>query len=621
VRWRAVPGKNNGVALMNTMKHLVTALTVLALVAGCATDKEDIARPQQVESSPDALIDTFAGGGKADFDKLVRGEADMILSFAPSPEAAALFVDGAALEKTPIGEDALVFVVHTDNPVKYLTLEQLQGIYSGVITNWREVGGEDRAIRPFGRLPGSPIQTVMERLVTKDAEHVKAIFCERSQTDCQTDVETLRDEKYAISYTSARIAKQYPPEAHLRVLGFAFHGSEVTDENYKYYVSWPDGYGRVTEGYPFFEKIFLLTRKGALSERSRSLRDWFLGDEGQQYIENRGYERRYVKSEPFEQVIHSKDETPFNEEDPDPADTDMLLYPGTAEYSTPGGKWTPLRGRPTVIFSRAHPVIDGATAFVPLYGAAANALYRLDRKADKAAEEAYMLSARCSTTPNAYSSLIKGHVDMIFALEPSRSQIRQAAEKGISFNLTPVAREAFVFFVNEKNPVRGLGSDHVRAIYSGSINNWRETGGPDGQITPFQREADSGSQTVMEQLVMRGQTLRKPLVEEKRRHMFDIILVAADYRNWKSALGYSFRFYATEMVKKPEIRLLAIDDVAPTLNNIENGRYPFVATVYMVTARPMSKNTRKLHDWFLSKQGQQLVRDVGYAPIRATEKR
>ena len=55
----------------------------------------------------------------------------------------------------PLAWDAMVFLVHPDNKVKSLTLEQIQDIYTVEITNWKELGGNDGAIVVIGRENGS----------------------------------------------------------------------------------------------------------------------------------------------------------------------------------------------------------------------------------------------------------------------------------------------------------------------------------------------------------------------------------------------------------------------------------------------------------------------------------
>ena len=70
--------------------------------------------------------------------------------------------------------------------------------------------------------------------------------------------------------------------------------------------------------------------------------------------------------------------------------------------------------------------------------------------------------------------------------------------------MLPADGDALVFIVNPENPVKNLTSDQVRKIYTGEISNWKEVGGMDHAITPYIRNADSGSQEKMETLVMDG---------------------------------------------------------------------------------------------------------------------
>ncbi len=66
---------------------------------------------------------------------------------------------------TPIGYEAFVFFVNAGNPVKQLTIEQIQGIYSGTITDWETVGGARGRIQAFQRPENSGSQTALEQLM------------------------------------------------------------------------------------------------------------------------------------------------------------------------------------------------------------------------------------------------------------------------------------------------------------------------------------------------------------------------------------------------------------------------------------------------------------------------
>jgi phosphate transport system substrate-binding protein len=255
--------------------------------------------------------------------------------------------------------------------------------------------------------------------------------------------------------------------------------------------------------------------------------------------------------------------------------------------------------------SKDAPRLDGATAAYPVYAALAQAMYPADLISEKITN---------NKTLGAYERLIKGDTDAIFVAQASPEHARLAKEQGVDLIMTPVAREAFVFLVHKDNPVKQLSLHQIRAIYAGQITNWKEAGGSDERIVAFQRPKNSGSQTVMEVKVMQGAVMKQPLQEEVQRSMGGLIRQVASYRNHKTALGYSFRFYVTSMQNPKNLDLLSIDGIAPTVDNIRSGSYPLSVDVYMVTTQKSNASTTRLRDWILSPADQQLISDAGYVP-------
>jgi phosphate transport system substrate-binding protein len=272
------------------------------------------------------------------------------------------------------------------------------------------------------------------------------------------------------------------------------------------------------------------------------------------------------------------------------------------------------------------PRIDGATALYPLYSAFAKAVYPINYNAEDvregdievgdgaaAAQEVDNLIV-CSKTDGAYKRLIAGETDIIFVAGPSEGQLRYADEAGVEFKFTPIGREAFVFFVNAKNPINGLSINDIQRIYSGEVSDWREFGGRNSKIRAFQRPQDSGSQTALIQF-MGNILLMTPPKEDIIMGMGEMISRAASYRNYDNAIGYSFLFFAAEMARDNKIKLLALDGVAPTRENVANKTYPYADDFYAVTAGTENPNAEIFIEWILSEQGQRLVGKTGYTPI------
>ncbi len=255
------------------------------------------------------------------------------------------------------------------------------------------------------------------------------------------------------------------------------------------------------------------------------------------------------------------------------------------------------------------PSVECAYAIYPIGAAAMQAL--CPREAFEGRR-----TVRPVSSPRAYDELTWSTTPCIaLVLAPSAEQIADAKEKGVAFELTPIAKDAFVFFVPVTNPIESLTSEQVRSIYSERIKTWRELGVDlDAKLVPYQRNKGSGSQSALERL-MGDEPIMEPLKEDHLRGMGGIISEAADYRNRPGALGFSFRYYMEELVKEKNVKILKIDGVAPTVENIRSGAYPFVETAYAVTTGERKGNVRRFIDFLVSPAGRDLVERTGYVAV------
>lgn len=288
------------------------------------------------------------------------------------------------------------------------------------------------------------------------------------------------------------------------------------------------------------------------------------------------------------------------------------------------------------------PRLDGATAFYPVYAAIAENCYSglkaemekndlrfmsdfwgdniyLDIPEDKQNNSQLIRCAeliRCSQTTKAYNGLTDSKSDMVFAFEPSDAQIAYAAEKGVEFELTLIGYDAFCFFVNTQNPVNNLTLKNVQDIYSGKITNWKKVGGKNKRIFAFTRPKNSGSQTIMENTVMKDVVINTRFEAKEVATMGQIINVVDGYLNTPAAIGYTFMYYSSFMVKGESIKYLAVDGVAPTNAAVRSGAYIFSTPFYAVTAKGReTPQTLELLNWLQGAQGQSLIEKCGYVGL------
>lgn len=252
-----------------------------------------------------------------------------------------------------------------------------------------------------------------------------------------------------------------------------------------------------------------------------------------------------------------------------------------------------------------YPRIDGSTATLPLAEAF---------KANFTATDINDVEVTHSKTHNAYVNLINGDTDLILVTYPSEDELELAKQKNVELEIVPIVKEAFVFFVNKENAVENLTLEQIKQIYSGKIKNWKDVGGANTEILAFQRPENSGSQTGMLELVMKDTKMMEPKTETIAMSMADIIDVISDYNNKNTAIGYSYYYYATTMYTSDTIKLLSVDGVKPTYDNIKNGLYNIQTAYYAVIRKdePEDSNTRKLLDAMKSERGQNVAKEAGY---------
>jgi len=256
------------------------------------------------------------------------------------------------------------------------------------------------------------------------------------------------------------------------------------------------------------------------------------------------------------------------------------------------------------------PVLDGAAALVPVYAAIIDAVYPEGSVSyiggtfsdDNYYGENFAPESKMQyrNTVRGYQAVVDGTADILFCAAPSEEQRQYAADRGVELNYVPIGLEAFVFFVNEHNPVTNLTADQVRDIYGGTITNWRDVNGPNRVINPVTRLAGSGSQSAMENF-MGGREIAK---------------TKSPFAMVGGAIGFSFRYYLDGLVGNAGVKMLALNGVSPTPENIKNGSYPAVSEFYAVyRADNGNENVPLLIEWILSEEGQQLIEESGYVGV------
>ncbi len=290
--------------------------------------------------------------------------------------------------------------------------------------------------------------------------------------------------------------------------------------------------------------------------------------------------------------------TPPAEETPTPAPTPETM-------PEPEGK--------AFSFTRENmPRMDGSTSLVPLSQAAASLLLGESR-------EAVEDLVRFNRTSQSYRNLMWDQCDILIASVPSADVYTELDYNNFRYEMAPIATDALIFVVNEGNSVDSLTTEQIIGIYTGEITNWSEVGGADEPIAAFQRNSGAGSQALMEKLVMGDTPMMTPPTELMAGSMGELMEYVKSYDNSAGAIGYSVYYYANDMRMAEGLKIIAVDGVEPTDENIRDGVYPHLSNYYTVIGADEAEDSpaRIMFEWLQSAEGQRLVQSEGYVPVKS----
>jgi|HubBroStandDraft_1064217.scaffolds.fasta_scaffold02604_8 phosphate transport system substrate-binding protein len=184
---------------------------------------------------------------------------------------------------------------------------------------------------------------------------------------------------------------------------------------------------------------------------------------------------------------------------------------------------------------------------------------------------------------------------------------------------------------NQANPVRKLSTQQIQNIYTGKITNWKEVGGSNGEIVRITLNHNHGTSEVFANYfgletkengvgINLKATFRKKgetqyssstaaVIEDHRQVLAQIITTP-------NAIGYVSIGQAMQVVQSgAHIRLLQLDDVEPTVANVQSGAYQFSRPLMLVTKGEAQGHIRDLIDFFCGPEGQAIVSKLDYIPV------
>lgn len=171
---------------------------------------------------------------------------------------------------------------------------------------------------------------------------------------------------------------------------------------------------------------------------------------------------------------------------------------------------------------------------------------------------------------------------------------------------TTIARDGISVIVNQKSPVTGLTMAQVKGIFTGTIKNWKDVGGPDHIITVISREEGSGARASFEEIALdKAKVNNTAIVQASTGGIREMV------RSDESAIAF-----ITMGQMSGDVRALKIDGVDATEQNVGNNTYRIAHPFNMVTKGAPAGQAKVYLDFLLSPEGQAMVKKQGLIPIK-----
>lgn len=174
----------------------------------------------------------------------------------------------------------------------------------------------------------------------------------------------------------------------------------------------------------------------------------------------------------------------------------------------------------------------------------------------------------------------------------------------------PCAKDGITIFLNQTNPVKDLTIKQLSDIYQAKVTNWKQVGGEDAPIKLYGRENSSGTYAFFKEEVVLGD------YAASCQTLPGTAAVVNAVKKDKYGIGYGGAAYA-EGVKHCKVKK---DDksvgMEPTADNIAKNTYPITRYLFLYLRNRPTGETKKLVDWILSADGQKIITEVGYFPVK-----
>ena len=211
------------------------------------------------------------------------------------------------------------------------------------------------------------------------------------------------------------------------------------------------------------------------------------------------------------------------------------------------------------------------------------------------------------------AALINGSTDICNASrqmkEKEKEQLKaKYGNPGIEIK---IAKDGITIYVSKNNPLKEISLEQLKGIFTGSITNWKQVGGKDQKITAYGRENSSGTYAYFKEEVLDNKDFATAV-----QTLPGTAAVVSAVQKDKNGIGYGGAAYS-KGVKALKVKKDANSPaIEPNKTSIMSGTYPISRYLYIYLREKPTGALKEYIDWILGKEGQKIVSEVGYFPVK-----
>jgi len=173
--------------------------------------------------------------------------------------------------------------------------------------------------------------------------------------------------------------------------------------------------------------------------------------------------------------------------------------------------------------------------------------------------------------------------------------------------LHPVAWDALSVIMHPTNSVQSLGSDQIRDIYTGKITNWKQVGGVDAPIKLYTRKGKVSGV---------GYAIRQYLFQDSQQEFVSEFAVKSSGPLEKAVEQdpHAMGITGISSARKRNVKVIGIDGLEPTFENVRDGKYDLYRPLYLVTGPNPKPEVEKFVAFATSHEGREILRRNGTVP-------